>query len=173
MLASPTPTWLLLLGLSLPDLLSVLLRNSAYLVLVALVSPQLIAQAAPLSAIVVVLVSLFSFAALGLLGAAFTLYMRRSNPIATLIGGLSVVAGGVLYPAAVMPQWLQLAGGLLPISPALEALRGALLDGAPLSSLGGALLRLSVFAAVMLPLSAWAFARALRRARDDGSLSAY
>jgi ABC-2 type transport system permease protein len=64
-------------------------------------------------------------------------------------------------------------GQALPLTHALQALRGALLAGASPAALRGPLTALAVFAAVLIPAGVGAFAYALRRARIDGSLSHY
>ena len=99
--------------------------------------------------------------------------LRRSNPLEQLVGGLSFVASGVLYPPEVLPDWLRVLGELLPLTALLSALRGALLDGDGLAQLAPRLGHLAAFTAVLAPLGALAFARALKRARDDGSLGSY
>jgi ABC-2 type transport system permease protein len=71
----------------------------------------------------------------------------------------------------VLPAPLRSVADLLPLTHALEALRRALLTGADLASLVGPLSRLALFAAVLLPVSLAAFAWAVRRAKDDGSLT--
>ena len=173
MLATPTPPWLVLAGVGLPDLLGAGLRAAAYLVLLPLVAPGLLGHAALGASFLTVALAFLAFGALGLAGAAFTLLWRRGNPLGLLVGGLSMIAGGVLYPASVLPPWLRAVGALLPVSPALAALRGAVLDGRGVMELAGPLARLALFAGLLAPLAAGLFAYALARARDDGSLSSY
>jgi ABC-2 type transport system permease protein len=172
LLATPTPTWLVVAGATLPDLAAALLRALAYLALGALLFrvPLAVDPAAALAALAA---ALAAFAALGLVGGALTLALRRADPLSMALGGASMVAGGVLYPQSVLPEWLARAGRLLPIEPALEALRGALLAGDGLSAIAPSLGRLALFATCVGPLGALLFGRALARARRDGSLSSY
>jgi ABC-2 type transport system permease protein len=114
-----------------------------------------------------------AFAGLGLLAAGTTMLIRRTNPIAMVIGSLSFFLSGVIYPVSVLPAWLRAAGQLLPLTHALEALRGALLAGASPGALAAPLLALVLFTVVLAPLGVAVFAFALRRARIDGSLSHY
>jgi ABC-2 type transport system permease protein len=173
MLATPTPAWLVLAGIALPDLLAALGRALLYVALLHVVAPSLLTHAnAPLAALVAVL-ALAAFAALGLAGAAFTLLLRRGDPTGMLVGGLSLIAGGVLYPVSVLPPWLQAAGRLVPVTSALEALRAAVLEGAAASAIAPSLARLALFALVVFPAAAALFAAALARARRDGSLASY
>jgi ABC-2 type transport system permease protein len=93
--------------------------------------------------------------------------------VASIVGSLSLFLSGVLYPVAVLPGWLRAIGRLLPLTHALEVLRGALLLGAGPAELGDAMLALLLFAAALAPVGAGVFAYALRRARRDGSLGHY
>jgi len=101
------------------------------------------------------------------------MFARRLNPVATILGSLSFFLSGVMYPVSVLPAWLRGLGNLLPLTHALNALRGALLGGASPAQIGDSLLALLVFSAVLAPLGAAVFVLALRRARADGSLSHY
>ena len=115
-----------------------------------------------------------AFTGLGLLAAGTTMLVRRMNPVALVIGSLSVFLSGVMYPVTVLPAWLRGAGVLLPLTHALAVLRGALLVGAGPVELRGSLLAL-------LRLRQHPGARRRRRvrvrpatrARVDGSLSHY
>ena len=98
---------------------------------------------------------------------------RPLNPVSTLLGSLSLFLSGVVYPVSVLPPWLRQAGRVLPLTHALDVLRGAFLAGASPADLRGAFAALALFAAVLIPLGAGTFAFALRRARADGSLTHY
>jgi ABC-2 type transport system permease protein len=84
--------------------------------------------------------------------------------------GVSGVAGGVLFPITVLPDWLQLVARLNPVTYALDAMRAALLGGAGLRAVWQPLLVLFLFAAVLLPVSMAVFAWALRRTKTTGTL---
>jgi ABC-type polysaccharide/polyol phosphate export permease len=73
---------------------------------------------------------LASFVDLGLLTAGTTMLVRRSNPVAVLLGSLSFFVAGVMYPVTVLPPWLQAVGRFLPLTHALVVLRGGFLTGA-------------------------------------------
>jgi ABC-2 type transport system permease protein len=62
---------------------------------------------------------------------------------------------------------------LIPLTYALEAMRGAMLAGSSLAELGLALLALVIFTLIMLPLSIFSLQRAINYLRDTGSLSHY
>jgi ABC-2 type transport system permease protein len=81
--------------------------------------------------------------------------------------------GGVLYPVTVLPGWLQPVSYLIPLTYSLRAMRRAILTGDSLSALSPDLLALSLFAAVLLPVSFLAFRYAVKRAKIEGSLTQY
>jgi ABC-2 type transport system permease protein len=123
----------------------------------------------------VLVASIAGFASITLAGAALTMILRRADPLNLLIAATSVIAGGVFYPRTILPHWLSWLGSILPIAPALDALRAACVyDAGPLEpSVYRPLLRLAAFVVAVGPLGAWLFARTLSRARHEGSLTTY
>lgn len=171
--ASPAPSWMVLGAAPVYEFGWAAVRAIAYLwVAAALVDLRLPRVNLAALALSVPLV-LAAFVGLGLVAAGTTMLVRRTNPIATLLGSLSFLLSGVVYPVAVLPPALRLAGKLLPLTPALEVLRGALLAGASPGALRGPLTALALFAVALIPAGVGTFAYALRRARTDGSLSHY
>jgi ABC-2 type transport system permease protein len=118
----------------------------------------------------VLLATLLAFSGLGILSASFVLLFKRGNPAKWFLLGVSGVAGGVLFPISVLPDWLQLVARLNPVTYALDAMRAALLSGAGLRAVWQPLLVLLLFAAVLLPVSMAVFAWALRRTKTTGTL---
>jgi ABC-type multidrug transport system permease subunit len=94
----------------------------------------------------------------------------RGNPASWAIRTASTVLGGVFYPVAVLPEGLRVLAQALPITHALELLRGSLLLGEGLGELWTSLAALAGITAVLLPLSLAACALALRVARGGGTL---
>lgn len=123
------------------------------------------------AALVVLAMALVGYGAMGLLSAAFTLRFQRGDPVAFMLDMVSVLLGGVFYPVEVLPAPLRAVSRYLPATHALEALRDALLRGAGLREVAGSLSSLALFAAVAAPLAWLAFRWAIRRAKDDGSLT--
>ena len=68
---------------------------------------------------------------------------------------------------------MQVVSYAIPLTYALEAMRGAMLTGRTLVELGLPLLALIGFTAVMLPLSIYSLQRAINYLRETGSLSHY
>jgi ABC-2 type transport system permease protein len=114
-----------------------------------------------------------AFASIGIMAAGFTMVFKRGNPIIWLVSNLVSLLGGVYYPVASLPAWLQLISRALPITYALDAMRGALLDGATWGELAPDMLVLAGFCLVLFPLSLVTFRAAVHKARVDGSLTQY
>jgi ABC-2 type transport system permease protein len=124
-----------------------------------------------LAVVAVLMATLLAFSGLGVLSAAYLLLFKRGNPAKWLILGVSSVVGGMLFPVAILPPWLQVIARLNPVTYALDAMRGALLDGAGILSIGRSLLLLVGFGAVLLPVSMAVFSWVLRRTKITGTLT--
>ena len=107
---------------------------------------------------------------LGILsGALVVLYKRGSLLGGTLIYAMTIL-GGAVFPIAVLPDWLEWIGRVMPVRFAFDGVRAALFSG---NGWGGDALALAAFGIVVAPLSLLAFAFALDRAKEKGSLSEY
>lgn len=171
--ATPAPPWMVLGAPPMYEFGGAALRSAGYLVGAKLLLGLDLSRANWLSVLVSVPLILAAFSGLGLAAAGTTMLARRMNPVASVLGALSFFLSGVMYPVSVLPPWLRGVGRLLPLTHALNALRGALLGGASPAALGDALVALFGFAAVLGPLGAAVFVFAIGRARADGSLSHY
>ena len=110
---------------------------------------------------------------IGIVSAGFLLVFKRGDPLTPLVGSLSALLGGVYFPLAVLPGWLQSVSFFLPFTHALEGLRQAVLNGRSLSELGTQVAVLGIFALVLLPVSLAVFSYAVRQAKRLGTLSQY
>jgi ABC-2 type transport system permease protein len=99
------------------------------------------------------------------------LLFKRGNPAKWFLLGISSLVGGMLFPVSILPDWLQFIARLNPITYALDAMRGVLLDGTSLMGVGRPLLVLLLFGAALLPTSMVAFSWALRRTKITGTLT--
>ena len=79
--------------------------------------------------------------------------------------------GGVFFPVAVLPSWVQWLVELNPIAHAVRGLQLAMFQGVSVRDLGKELAALTLFAVLLVPLALGARRWALRRARLEGSLS--
>ncbi len=121
-------------------------------------------------AILVLFVSLFAFAALGVCAASFSVLFKYGHAVLWAIGSASWLLSGVVYPLALLPWPLRALSQLVPLTHALEGLRAAM-RGAPLLALAPALLSLSLCTLLLGALGFGLFKLGLRRSRLLGTLT--
>ena len=117
--------------------------------------------------------AMFAFTGLGILSAGFTLAYKKGDPVALFVGATFALFGGVIFPVAVLPGWLQPVADCIPISYATRAMRQSLLHAPEWSDVSTELMVLGGFGLVLVPLSVLFFWWALEKARRDGSLGHY
>lgn len=122
------------------------------------------------STLAALLLALGAFAAIGLASAAFTLVVKRGDPLTWLFGALSWLLGGVFFPPDLLPHSLQQMSRLLPITYALRALRATVLTGASVRAVSSDLTVLAVLAILGLPISAMLVSAATSWAKRAGTL---
>lgn len=113
------------------------------------------------------------FGGIGIASAAMTLYLKQSDPLTSLIGGVSFLFGGIVYPVQSLPGALQDVAWVLPMTHAVEGLRLALLGGQSPVDLAPHALVLLGWAALAFPLAFFALSRVLRILSREGSFGAY
>ncbi len=152
---------------------SALLRAALYLLGATVLLDVPFRVADPLAAALAVALTGAALLPIGLLGGAVTLLLKRADPVGRLVHGLTLLAGGVVYPTSVLPGWLEAAGTLLAPTHALRALRGAFLGGASLAEIAGSLAWLACLAVSGAIVAVIALRAADRTARRLGSLNHY
>lgn len=172
-MATPAPPWIVLGVSPVYEFGLAAVRSTFYFLLAILVFGVGFPRANLTSLIVAAPLVMGTFVGLGLLSAAATMLARRNNPVAALLGSASILLSGVAYPVSVLPSWLRAIGRLLPLTHALELVRGSLLRGASPSDLWQSMAALALFAGTLVPAGVALFVFALRRARVDGSLGHY
>jgi ABC-2 type transport system permease protein len=173
LLVTRTPMPVILFGSSLYSLVFALLRTAVHLALAVGVFGMRIGSVNVPALLLVLFLTSACFLSLGMLSASFTLVYKLGNPISWLLGSVSGLLGGMLFPVAVLPPWLRGASFFLPVTHALEGLRLSLLSSATFARVLPSIAALAVFAAVLLPLGFWTFRFALRKAKRDGTLTHY
>jgi ABC-2 type transport system permease protein len=109
---------------------------------------------------------------LGVLAAALSMVIKKTGPIEWLSVSTAALFGGVYLPLRYLPHWLQIIGWTLPITHALNGFRAAA-AGVPLRAAASDAIWLLVASLVLMPFSLWVFAKAVGKARVDGTLSMY
>lgn len=173
LLVTPTGITTVIFSSTLFDFLFATVRVLVYFLFGALFFGVGLDQANLPAAIVVLALSTACFTAMGMLSAAFVMIFKRGNMAGWVFGGVSSILGGVIFPVASLPSWLQPVSQLLPITHSLEAMRLAMLMGANLLELWRPLGALVLFATFLLPAGVLAFSVAVRRAKRTGSLVQY
>ncbi len=173
MLMTPTPVSLIIVGSAVWSYLFTTFRVLVYLSIGTLLLGVSLGGANYAAAIVTLLLSILSFASIGIITAGVIMVIKRGDPITGLLGNLANLIGGVFYPIEILPGWLQAIAKLLPITYALRAMRLSLIGGASWAELAPDLLALVIFCLLLFPLSLIIFRFAVNRARADGSLTHY
>jgi ABC-2 type transport system permease protein len=126
----------------------------------------------PLSIPVMILV-LMSFMPFGVLFAALTVVIKQGTVATSWVIALLSIVGGLYFPVSLLPQSLQTASKLQPFTAGTDILRH-LLVGTPLASPAGtSLLKLTAFAAVLLPASILILSSAIRFGQRRGTIIEY
>ena len=113
------------------------------------------------------------FLSVGVLSASFILVYKTGNPFSWILGSVSGLLGGVVFPVALLPPWIRWVSSLLPVTYALDGMRKSLLASAAFAEVLPDVAALAIFDVLLVPLSLLAFRLAVRKAKRDGSLSHY
>lgn len=126
-----------------------------------------------LAASCIFILTVISSASIGIIAASIIMIVKRGNPVTALFGSIATLVSGVWYTIDILPPWLQLVARAVPLTYALEGMRGALLQSQPWAQLLPDIIALIGFSVVLFPLSLYTFRRAVLAARRDGSLAHY
>jgi ABC-2 type transport system permease protein len=114
-----------------------------------------------------------SFVALALVATAAVILFKETQAGVGLITTAIAFVGGFVFPVALLPEWIQWTSSVQPVTPTLELLRNSLVgtpvDGSPWIALG----KVVAAAAVLLPISAWLLALAIRKSQRLGTIIEY
>jgi ABC-2 type transport system permease protein len=126
-----------------------------------------------LSAAIIFLLTVLCFMGIGVLWAGIVLLIKRGEGVISAVSILTAMLTGVLFPASVLPAWVQKISSLIPLTAALDGMRLALLRGYGLRDLAGTIATLVVFAVVLLTAGILGFNLAVQIGRRTGSLTQY
>jgi ABC-2 type transport system permease protein len=74
-----------------------------------------------MAAVCVLVLSIITFSAVGILAASVILVTKRGDPVTWLFNALLTLLGGVYYPVEILPGFLQWLAHWLPVTYALHA----------------------------------------------------
>ena len=123
--------------------------------------------------LLIILLTIGSASSFGIIVASFIIVVKRGDPISWLFKSASWLLGGVLFPITVFPSWMQKLALLLPTTHALQAMRLAILKGKSISDMLPEIGALCIFCFLLLPISLRALKYAVRRAKQEGTLTHY
>jgi len=173
LLVTPVPVPVILFGSSLYSLLFQLVRTALHLgVALAFFGLALGRINAP-GVLAVGVLTVVCFLSVGVLSASFILVYKTGNPFSWIMGTVSGLLGGVVFPVALLPPWIRWISSLLPVTYALDGMRKSLLASATFADVLPDVAALAAFAALLLPASLVAFRLAVRKAKKDGTLAHY
>ncbi len=173
MLMTPTSTGTIVLGSALWDFILTSFKVLVYLAVGRIFFGVALRLDSVLPSLLILGLTVLAFSGIGILSAAFVLYLKRGDPITYLVASASALLGNVFYPSEDMWPLLRTLSRFLPITYALHGLRRALLRGSRLADLLPDIEALLLFVVVLLPLGILAFRFAVRKARQEGSLVQY
>ncbi len=124
-------------------------------------------------AVPVMALALLAFFPFGLLFAALTVVVKQGSVGTSWVIALMALTGGVYFPITVLPHWMQTVGKLQPFTPATGVLRHLLVNSPVAGAFGPSLLKLAVFAGVLLPASILLLSAAIRLGQRRGTIIEY
>ncbi len=173
LLITPTGLPTIVLGGAIWNFVFTSLRVAVYLLLGAAFFGLDMKNANVPAALLILVLTITSLSGFGIVSAGFTLMLKRGDPVNFFVGGFSKFLAGVYFPIAILPPFVQKVSLFIPLTYALHAMRMAILSGASISSLYSDIAMLSLFSAILIPLSILFFRYSVRRVMTDGSWAHY
>ena len=170
-LATPTHLFTVIIGGSIWSFLHATFRVLLYLILGALFFDLNLSQSDPVSVLLILVLTVIAFSGLGAISSGFVLIFKKASPITVAFRGFSRILGGVFFPIAILPLWLQKIAHFLPITYSLDAMRLAILKGVSVEALLPQIAMLSLFCVISVPLGIISLNLAVKKTKKDGSLT--
>jgi ABC-type polysaccharide/polyol phosphate export permease len=170
-LATPTQLSLIVLSTGLWSFAMTLGRVVVYFVLAMLFGLKL-HDMNWATALVFMLLTVLAVSPIGVFAAAATMVFKKTGPLTFSVNSATSLFGGVYLPLTQLPVAIQAIGWMLPITHALNGIRGAVY-GATLWDLRSEIAWMIGLTAVLMPASLYLFARTVAAARHDGTLGQY
>jgi ABC-2 type transport system permease protein len=171
LLVTPVPVPTILFGSSLYSLLFQSARTVVHLAVAVAFFGLTFGRVNGAGVAAVGLLTLVCFLSVGVLTASFILVYKTGNPFGWILGTVSGLLGGVVFPVALLPPWIRWVSSVLPVTYALNGMRKCLLVSTPFAGVLPDIAALAAFDALLVPLSLVAFRLAVRKAKKDGTLS--
>jgi ABC-2 type transport system permease protein len=117
--------------------------------------------------------ALTAFLPFGLLFAALTVLVKQGTVGTSWVIALLSIIGGLYFPVTLLPHWVQTAAKVQPFTAATSVLRHLLVNSSIGEATGSSLLKLTLFALVLVPASTYVLARAIRIGQSRGTIIEY
>jgi ABC-2 type transport system permease protein len=114
-----------------------------------------------------------SFAPFGVLFLATVLLAKQAISGATFVVAFISIVSGLYFPVSLLPGWMRWMADVQPFTPAVDLMRNVLVGSRLHEALWGELAKMVGFTALLLPLSIWVLAAALRVGRRWGTILEY
>ena len=173
LLVTPTSIPTVLFGSSLYSLLLQVFRTLLHLGVALAFFGMTLGRVNGPGVLSVGVLTILCFLGVGVLSASFILVYKTGNPFGWILGTVSGLLGGVVFPVALLPPWIRWVSSLLPVTYALDGMRKSLLASVSFAEVLPDIAALAVFNIILLPASLLAFRLAVRKAKKDGTLSHY
>jgi ABC-2 type transport system permease protein len=171
LLVTPTSIPTVLFGSSLYSLLLQVFRTLLHLGVALAFFGMTLGRVNGPGVLFVGVLTVLCFLGVGVLSASFILVYKTGNPFGWILGTVSGLLGGVVFPVALLPPWIRWVSSLLPVTYALDGMRKSLLASVGFAEILPDIAALAVFNIILLPASLLAFRLAVRKAKRDGTLS--
>lgn len=124
-----------------------------------------------LPVLILVLLTLFSISALGIIAASFTIFFKQN--FTYWVAAFLSLFSGVFFPVELVPANLSFISYLSPLTYSLDAIRGLLMGSFGFSEILPNIVVLLLFILILIPISVAIFNIFLNKARRDGNLGEY
>jgi ABC-2 type transport system permease protein len=173
LMTTATPGWVIIVLTAFSAFTARLLPTILYIAAGILLFRAPIGSPNLAAATLVLLLSILTAVAIGMLAAGVQVVLQRGGGMTVLIGAIAWFLSGIMFPVSALPPGLQALGRAIPFTYSIHGLRVALITGGSFGDVSADILMLGAFAAVLLPAGIGVFALALRHARQQGTLSFY
>lgn len=148
-------------------------RFVLYLIMGTILYRVGMAQADLLAALLIFVLTVLSFAGIGMIWASIVLIIKRGEAVITVMGYMVIILSGTLFPKEMLPGWVQMVAGAIPLTYGLDGMRLALLQGVSIGDQMGTVVTMMCFAAGLIACGIFAFVTSVRAAKHTGTLSQY
>ena len=168
---SPASRATQLIGTSVYAIVYGVVRTALIFGIVSLFFEMDLSNANYFSALVILILCSVSLVGLGMVAAVMPLLSpEKGQQVASIFTAVLLLVSGVYYSVEVLPHWMQWIAKFSPVTYALEGMRAALLDGAPLNETWASIWPLLIMGAVLVPGGLLIFRAGERYAKRTGLL---